>query len=370
MSSATGTLVHTLGHNWLGKADIAVQTILLATVFVVVGLRLWSRHLLRISQQRNDWLIVAATILMLSRYVVELLLVLLCGMGTHADEVSRVGGSKAFIRFDELTYAGDLIWLTVVAIVQLSILHYYLQKFQQPAIMWLTYIVIGLCSALWMAGLLATAFLCDPPRKIWLTRVEGHCGDRKLLHTGCAVTQLILNTFILLLPTPIIRNMQFPRSRKLGLGGIYLLGLIFLSPSIIALFAVRIKIEFILDPGDPTYGSARKSLLSNVVALLGIIVACLPVLAPVHRMTARSNECTMMTEGPSAEPVSTRYWKATVLSGGHMEEPDIPLVTVTQPPIARKFNEWALGQIKITSDWEIHSTRNSARLERDSIRRG
>jgi hypothetical protein len=40
---------------------------------------------------------------MLSRYVVELLLVLLCGMGTHADEVSRVGGSKAFIRFDEVS---------------------------------------------------------------------------------------------------------------------------------------------------------------------------------------------------------------------------------------------------------------------------
>lgn len=62
MSQPTGTLVHALAHNWLGKADIAVQTILLAFVFVTVGLRLWSRRLLRVSLQANDGFILAATV--------------------------------------------------------------------------------------------------------------------------------------------------------------------------------------------------------------------------------------------------------------------------------------------------------------------
>lgn len=57
-----------------------------------------------------------------------------------------------------------------------------------------------------------------------------------------------------------------------------------------------------------------------------------------------------------------------MLSGAQMEEPEIPLVTVTQPRMAKKLSELAQGQIKITSDWEIHSARNSARVERDSIR--
>lgn len=39
---------------------------------------------------------------MLGRYVVELLLVLLCGMGIHADEVARVGGPEVFIRFNQV----------------------------------------------------------------------------------------------------------------------------------------------------------------------------------------------------------------------------------------------------------------------------
>lgn len=39
---------------------------------------------------------------MLGRYIVELLLVLFCGMGIHADEVARVGGSEVFIRFNKV----------------------------------------------------------------------------------------------------------------------------------------------------------------------------------------------------------------------------------------------------------------------------
>jgi phosphatidylglycerophosphate synthase len=62
MPQPIGTLVHALGHNWLGKADIAVQTVLLAAGLVVVSLRLWSRRLLQISWQWNDWFILGAVV--------------------------------------------------------------------------------------------------------------------------------------------------------------------------------------------------------------------------------------------------------------------------------------------------------------------
>lgn len=40
---------------------------------------------------------------MLGRYVVELILILLCGMGLHAMEVERTGGPEAFVRFNEVS---------------------------------------------------------------------------------------------------------------------------------------------------------------------------------------------------------------------------------------------------------------------------
>lgn len=81
-----------------------------------------------------------------------------------------------------------------------------------------------------------------------------------------------------------------------------------------------------------------------------------------------------MFSSPSDDPATygyghSGYYKTAVLSGTQMEEPEIPLVTIRQPPMAKKLSEWCHGQIKITSDWEIHSTRNSARLDKDSIRR-
>lgn len=39
---------------------------------------------------------------MLGRYAVELLLVLLCGLGLHALEVERIGGAETFVKFSQV----------------------------------------------------------------------------------------------------------------------------------------------------------------------------------------------------------------------------------------------------------------------------
>lgn len=60
LMASPSTLAHSLGHNTLGKTDIAVQSVLLGIVFVFVGLRLWSRRFQ--SLQLNDLLIIVATV--------------------------------------------------------------------------------------------------------------------------------------------------------------------------------------------------------------------------------------------------------------------------------------------------------------------
>lgn len=126
----------------------------------------------------------------------------------------------------QLTYAADLLWTVVIGLVQLSILHYYLQKFQPRAIVWSIYILMGLCSALCIACLLATALVCTPPSKIWRFNLEGHCGDRRMLHTVSAVSGTILDGLIVCIPLPMVRHMRLSRSRKVALGGIYTLGIV------------------------------------------------------------------------------------------------------------------------------------------------
>lgn len=40
---------------------------------------------------------------MLGRYAVEVLLILLCGLGLHALEVERIGGAEAFVKFSQVS---------------------------------------------------------------------------------------------------------------------------------------------------------------------------------------------------------------------------------------------------------------------------
>lgn len=62
MTLPSGTLAHSLGHNTLGKADIAVQTLFLGICLIAVALRLWSRRLQWLSLQINDCLILSSTV--------------------------------------------------------------------------------------------------------------------------------------------------------------------------------------------------------------------------------------------------------------------------------------------------------------------
>jgi hypothetical protein len=45
---------------------------------------------------------------MVGRYVVEIMLVVLCGLGLHSTEVTQVGGTEVMIQFIEVSRAISL----------------------------------------------------------------------------------------------------------------------------------------------------------------------------------------------------------------------------------------------------------------------
>ncbi|KAJ5780241.1 hypothetical protein N7457_005401 [Penicillium paradoxum] len=362
MAALSGTLVHSLGHNTLGKTDIAVQSVLLLIAFLIVGLRLWSRRLQRVSLQLNDFLIIVATFLLVGRYVVEILLIVLCGMGLHSIEVAQVAGTEVFVRFNKLIYAGDLLWVVVIALIQLSILHYYVRNFEQFAVILLSYGLMFLCSALCIAGLFATAFLCTPPKRAWLTNTPGYCGDHETLNIGVNASETILSFLVLILPIPLLWRMPLSWARRTALGCVQILGL-----AIITIIAIRLTPGFEVDPHDLTHSSARKSILSCIILPLGIIAASLPIpQSPVERNRLSAFPSAFH---PSISELNfARYWRTTVISGRQLDEPEMPLVTVAKPFMA-KMGYLAPGHIQVTSDWEIHSSRGSARFDKSPVRR-
>lgn len=54
---------------------------------------------------------------MVGRYVVELMLILMCGLGLHTAEVTLLGGPETFVRFDKvgITIGEGFKWIELTS---------------------------------------------------------------------------------------------------------------------------------------------------------------------------------------------------------------------------------------------------------------
>jgi hypothetical protein len=124
-------------------------------------------------------------------------------------------------------YADDLLWVTLVTFIKVSILHFYIQVFRQPTFIRAAYTVMVLCAFFWIGAFFATALFCVPPQKLWYASTPGHCGNSSAFYSGCATSDLILDVIVILLPMPVLWNLQMPMARKVALMAIFGIGFVY-----------------------------------------------------------------------------------------------------------------------------------------------
>ncbi|KAI1095499.1 hypothetical protein F5B19DRAFT_439749 [Rostrohypoxylon terebratum] len=346
--STQATLMGYFPQNGPGITDVVVETILLFLGFVSIGLRLWSRRIQRAQLQLNDWLILFAMLIMTTRYGIEVALVVKCGMGFHIGLVEEVGGEELVALFSLLLYIMDCFWVTLVTLVKLSILHFYLQVFRNPQFKRAVYAGIGLCVAFWFGGFFGTALFCIPPEKLWYENTQGHCGDSSKMYTACATSDLGIDVIIILLPMPVLWGLQLATSKKIALTFVFGLGFV-----IISITAVRIKYMLQIDPNDRTHSISQIALLSAIVPLLGIINASMPIIPPALRKVFKTSFLTTTLKKMGSTKSSDRHFE-------RLPESEYPLVNVSGN--RGKHAPENDARIRVTTDWEVHSTETTDQL--------
>lgn len=126
----------------------------------------------------------------------------------------------------QLTFAGDLLWIGAVTLIQLSVLHYFLRTFHRRGVKLATYILIGLSWSLGIASLFAHVFLCSPVDQAWLPTSDGKCGNRETLRFGSAIAEAGLEALILLVSFPTLWKLDLSIGRKLAVASAHALGLL------------------------------------------------------------------------------------------------------------------------------------------------
>ena len=143
------------------------------------------------------------------------------GLGRHIEQVPKSQHHQLALIF----YVDNILYITGLTMIKLSVILFYVRIFRPIAIyriaFWATAsIVVG-----WfLAGEAMSIWTCIPIRKAWNPTLPGHCLDRSRKSYGTAISNILIDLIILVLPMPMLWRLNIEASRKIGLIGVFAAG--------------------------------------------------------------------------------------------------------------------------------------------------
>ncbi|OBT65555.1 hypothetical protein VE03_05031 [Pseudogymnoascus sp. 23342-1-I1] len=180
-----------------------------------------------------------------------------------------------FNSFSVLNFAGKSIYMggilgfkVALCLSYLRILTHSNRRYEQ--IIWLVLIT---CTAGHFGGILLLIFLCKPIQKSWKPLTPGYCIPNANSVYGLGAVSIFYDIVILLLPIPLIIKLHINKRKKIGLAGIFTLGIFTTFCSIMRL----VQVKAILATGDQT----GLVMWATVEMTVGVTLTCLPTLLPL-----------------------------------------------------------------------------------------
>lgn len=129
----------------------------------------------------------------------------------------------------------------------------------------------------------ATLFECLPISQIWTTFYgqTGNCYDYLPMLIATAVSNMIIDILIILLPWHMIWQLQMPTRQKIGVGSIFTLGALVCGISIARLVFLVNDSKPYANSYDITYDIAPTLYWSQLEGALAVVSACLPTMRPL-----------------------------------------------------------------------------------------
>ncbi|KAL8667457.1 MAG: hypothetical protein Q9202_000673 [Teloschistes flavicans] len=169
----------------------------------------------------------------------------------HANKGYVVEVAVAIFAFLELTAVGTRLYRVWAYVHQLSpfidpvleplysfaltaakfsICFFYLRLFVLRWVKNSVYTIMAVQTA-WMVTFMVLAFAqCQPVQKIWHPEIEGTCVDQRAFVGYISLPNIFVDAALLLIPMPIVWNLQISRRRKFLLAPIFVMGAVY-APS-------------------------------------------------------------------------------------------------------------------------------------------
>ncbi|KAF5690999.1 integral membrane protein PTH11 [Fusarium circinatum] len=190
--------------------------------------------------------LIIAWIFSIAVQVVSLSSFILGVTGVHAWELPL----KKFNEGNQLTFISPILYAVCTACSKMALALFYRRLSPQRWWKWSVYSVFFLVAGYNLAILLVVLFGCTPFKKSWdPTILEGSCVDRGAVYICTAALGILSDLVLLIMPLPMILQLQMPRRQKAGLVVLFAIGSATLVTSVVRL----VLLVPIVDANDYTW---------------------------------------------------------------------------------------------------------------------
>ncbi|KAI5862502.1 hypothetical protein GGS23DRAFT_570527 [Durotheca rogersii] len=220
------------------------------------------------------------------------------GLGKPGSELSE----EEIVVNAKLIITSDVCWLFASVFVKMSILWLYNRIFAIREFRRWCWALMAVNGCYGVSFLVVYLTNCTPVDQLWNPTPDGHCRDMQISDFATVAINMLFDLAILLLPLPTLWGLKLPLRKKIVVTIMFSFGIATIA---IMIWRIVATLRTRADP-DFTLHLGTIGLISFFELWFGIIVACMPTLAPLFRAYAKPL-VSKLKAGPDGSSSSASY---------------------------------------------------------------
>ncbi|KAI9681320.1 MAG: hypothetical protein M1817_002603 [Caeruleum heppii] len=271
-----GVTANFVNGEWNGlKLDVICIVFLILTN-IVVALRIYTRWAIVKSMGPDDYAVVISQIINWP-FTILVLIQNRIGGGHHIWDIPFTEFSPRYLLLFTIEQP---IYTIAILFAKLSVLCFYLRISPQQSFRIAVFTMMAIVIGAYVPTSFISILSCNPAAQTWdLTVTGGKCINKPVFYIATASINVATDVLMLLLPWPMVWNLQMPRRQKIGLVFIFLTGSFITIVSIIRLT----HIFAFLTTTDLTWLATTTQIWTVLEVHCAIICACMPCAKPLLR---------------------------------------------------------------------------------------
>ncbi|KAB8228206.1 PTH11-like integral membrane protein [Aspergillus alliaceus] len=195
------------------------------------------------------------------------------GLGKHNDAISGYELKQQLKRL----WAAIPMYNASLAFTKFSILFQYLRIFPDRRFRNACHVMMGIVAAYSTWAVVSGFVNCVPVARFWDRSIPGSCLSFEAVWFFNASMNIATDLALLIMPMPLLSQLQLPRIQKLALMGVFAIGGLVVVTSVLRLSSLHaVAYDF-----DTSYSNVGAAYWTAAECNVAIICACLPFLRPV-----------------------------------------------------------------------------------------